>query len=75
MDPLLDSFSNIKEEFADDPAILATIDREIELGRDWIADNLDENPKEETPARLFGDVDSPDYPVGPVRSIFDDIDE
>jgi len=75
MDPLLDSFSNIKEEFADDPTILATIDREIELGRDWIADNLDENPKEETPARLFGDVDSPDYPVGPVRSIFDDIDE
>ncbi len=75
MEPLLESFSSLKKEFADDPTVLAAIDREIELGRKWIAEKLDENPKEERTARRFGDVDSPDHPLGSTRCVFDDIDE
>lgn len=74
MQPLLESLSGLKEEFADDPTILTKIDREIEVARDWIAEKLSENPREDRPARRFGDVNSPDYPVPLTRSIFDDID-
>jgi hypothetical protein len=75
MDLLLESFSGLKAEFADEPAILTKINRQIELARDWIREQMDENPKEVRPARRFGDVDSPDFPVASERSIFDDIDE
>lgn len=75
LEPLLQSLSGLKEEFADDPAILKAIDREIELGRNWIAEEMDKDPEEERPARRFGDVDSPDYLGISTRSIFDDVDE
>lgn len=75
LEPLLQSFSGLKEEFADDPTILKAIDLEIELGRNWIAEEMADNPKQDRPARRFGDVESPDYPAAPARSIFDDIDE
>lgn len=75
MEPLLESFSGLKEEFADDPTILKTIDRQIELARNWIAEKMDENPKEDRPARRFGDVDSPDAPPAQARGVFDDVDE
>jgi hypothetical protein len=75
IEPLLESFSGLKEEFADDPAILKRIDREIELARQWIAEKMNEDPKVDRPARRFGDVDSLDYPVARTRSVFDDIDE
>jgi hypothetical protein len=42
--PLLESFSALKEEFVDDPAILGNIDHEIKLAREWIAE-MDDEPK------------------------------
>jgi hypothetical protein len=50
MKPLLESFSALKEEFVDDPAILGNIDHEIKLAREWIAE-MDDEPKEDRPAR------------------------
>ena len=75
--PLLESFSALKEEFVDDPAILGSIDHEIKLAREWIALNMDDEPEEDRPARTFGDVDSPHNPPAQAQSrgIFDDIDE
>ena len=75
MEPLLESFSGLKEEFADDLAVLGTIDRQIELARDWIAEKMADNPKRDRPALTFGAVDSPDSPPAQTRGIFDDIDE
>ena len=77
IDPLLESFSALKEEFADDPAVTSIIDNEIQLGRAWIAEQTEDDPKEERPARSFGDVESPDNPPVPAqtRGIFDDVDE
>jgi hypothetical protein len=77
MDPLLESFSALKQEFADDPAIIGNIDQEIRLAREWIAEKMDDEPKEHRPARTFGDVDSPDNSPAQAeaRGIFDDIDE
>ena len=53
----------------------STIDQQINLAREWIAEKMNENPKEERPARRFGDVDSPEHPDAPARSVFDDIDD
>jgi hypothetical protein len=77
IEPLLDSFSALKQEFADDPEIIDNIDREITLAREWIAEKTDDDPKEDRPARTYGDVDSPDNPPAQAqtRGIFDDIDE
>lgn len=75
MEPLLESFFAMKHEFAEDTRILSTIDQQINLAREWIAEKMNENPKEERPARRFGDVDSPEHPDAPARSVFDDIDD
>jgi hypothetical protein len=77
IEPLLESFSALKEEFAGDPAIVSRIENEIQLGRAWIAEKTEDDPKEERPARTFGDVESPDNaPVrAQTRGIFDDVDE
>ena len=77
MEPLLESFSALKEEFVDDPAILGNIDHEIKLAREWIAEEMADEPEEDRPTRTFGDVDSPDNPPAQAqaRGIFDDIDE
>ena len=76
MEPLLESLPSLKEEFVDDPVILGNIDHEIKLARERIAE-MDHEPKEDRPARTFGDVDSPDNPPAQAqgRGIFDDIDE
>lgn len=75
IEPLLESFSNLKEEFADDPEILTAIDREIGLARNWVADELEERPSEVRPARRFGEFDSTEHLATSTRSIFDDVDE
>jgi hypothetical protein len=75
MDPLLESFSALKQEFADDPVIVRQIDDEIQSARNWIAEKLDDEPKEDRPARTFGDVDSSDSLPTQRRGIFDDVDE
>jgi hypothetical protein len=65
MERLFESFSALKEEFVDDPAILGTIDHEIKLARECIAE-MDDEPKEDRPAPTFGEVDSPDNPAAEV---------
>lgn len=73
--PLLDSFSALKEEFADEPEIVQAISREIEHGEEWISEKLAEEPKYDRPTRVFGDVDAPDRLAAPLRGLFDDVDE
>lgn len=77
MNPLLESLSALKQEFADDRAIIGNIDQEIKLAREWIAEKMDDDPKEDRPARTFGDVESPDNPLAQAqaRGIVDDVDE
>jgi hypothetical protein len=77
MDPLLESFSALKQEFADDPEIVSKIESEIQLAQAWIAETTEDDPKEDRPTRTFGDVDSPDNPPAQpeARGIFDDVDE
>lgn len=75
MEPLLESFSALKEEFADDHSILSIIDHEIQATQEWVAEKLEDDPKDDRPARTFGDVDPPNQPPTYARSIFDDVDE
>lgn len=75
MGPLLDSFSALKEEFADDAGILNDIAREIEMAEEWIAEKMADGPKQDRPARSFGDVASSDQPPAQGRGVFDDVDE
>src|SRR5689334_12845923 len=47
LDPLLDSLSALKDEFNDDPEVLSAIDREIQLGTEWMCDHAsDEHERE-----------------------------
>jgi hypothetical protein len=75
IDPLLDSFSALIKEFANDAATVSKIDRQIQLAREWSDRLLAEEPEDERPARSFGDVDSQDVPPPEARGIFDDVDE
>jgi hypothetical protein len=72
--PLLDSFSSLKDECADDPALVGLIDRQICLAHEWISDNLKDD-WQERPGRTFGNADAASEPPVRSRSIFDDIDE
>jgi hypothetical protein len=73
--PLLDSFSALKDEFADEPEILAKINREIQCTEQWVSEKMADDPKEDRPPRVFGDVDTPENLPGQLRGIFDDVDE
>jgi hypothetical protein len=75
MEPLLDSFSALKKEFADDPYILSSIAREVERAQEWISENMPDDADKERPARAFGDVNTPEQPPAQLRGIFDDVDE
>jgi hypothetical protein len=75
MQPLLDSFTALKDEFVEDPVILESIEREIERMREWIAEQIADDPKEDRSARVFGDVDASDQMPVSLRGIFDDVDE
>jgi hypothetical protein len=77
MEPLLESFSGLKKEFTDDPAILSKIDQEVQLTQEWIAEKMADDPKEDRPSRSFGEVDTPAPAPPPAqdRGIFDDVDE
>jgi hypothetical protein len=75
IDPLLESFSALKKEFADNAAIVSKIDVEIQLAREWSDQLLADEPEDKRPARSFGDVDSQDTPPPQARGIFDDVDE
>jgi hypothetical protein len=75
LEPLLDWFSTLREKCADDSNLVALIDREISLGRDWIAESLADDPRNERPGRTFGDVEVMTELPLTARSIFDDVDE
>jgi hypothetical protein len=75
LEPLLDSFSALKEEFAEDPEIVSSIEREIEQAKEWIAEKTTDDPKEDRPPRVFGDVEASDHLPVQQRGIFDDVDE
>jgi hypothetical protein len=75
MQPLIDLFSALKQEFAQEPAILCKIDTEAQSIEQWIAEEIDNEPKTDRPARTFGDVDAPEPLLARARSIFDDVDQ
>jgi hypothetical protein len=74
MQALLDSFSALKQEFADEPEVLGDIEREIAQVHLWISEHMANDSKKDRPARSFGDVDASDRPPGQSRGIFDDVD-
>ena len=75
MQPLIGSFSALKQEFADEPDILVKIDQEIQSIRQWVAEEEKNEPKTDRPARTFGDVDTPDLLPAQARGVFDDVDQ
>jgi hypothetical protein len=75
MQPLIGSFSALKQEFADEPDILVKIDQEIQSIRQWVAEEEENEPKTDRPARTFGDVDTPDLLPMQARGVFDDVDQ
>lgn len=74
MEPLLESFGSLKEECADDPNLVSAIEREIRMTREWVAQKLADEPKQEHPARTFGDVETRGDLPATTRNIFDDVD-
>jgi hypothetical protein len=75
MQPLLDSFSALKKEFADEPEILRAIDQQIELGKEWMYDHMSDDSERWSSARSYGNVSSQVHKSFQGRGIFDDIDE
>ena len=75
LQPLLDSFASLKEEFAGDPVIVSKIDSEIQRGQEWISSHIDDDGRGERPTRAFGDVEASGQAPAQVRGIFDDVDE
>jgi energy-coupling factor transporter ATP-binding protein EcfA2 len=75
MQPLIGSFSALKQEFADEPDILVKIDQEIQSIRQWVAEKEENEPKTDRPARTFGDVETLDLLPVQARGVFDDVDQ
>lgn len=75
LDPLLDSFSALKKEFADDSVAISQIDRQIKLGRKWCEQLLADEPDNERPERSLEEIEPQDTPPLQARGIFDDVDE
>lgn len=75
MQPLIDSFSALKQEFVHEPAILTNIDEEIQSIEQWITDESENEPKTDRPTRTFGDINTPEPPPVLTRGIFDDVDQ
>ena len=75
MQPLIDSFSALNQEFADEPEILGKIHKEIQFIEQWVAEKIENESKTDRPARTFGDVDNPEPLPVQGRGIFDDVDQ
>jgi hypothetical protein len=75
MQPLIDSFSALKQEFAGEPTILSNIDKQIQSIEQWIAEILENEPKKDRTERIFGDVDMPEPLPARTRGVFDDVDQ
>lgn len=72
MQDLLDTFNTLKKKFTDDKDVVLTIDREIDVVNDWIAET--EPPEPKISPRTLGNVNVTEEKHGS-RSIFDDIDD
>lgn len=75
LQPLLDSFSALREQFKNEPEILNAVDREIRLGQEWVYDHMSDDYGRRSHDHSFGDVRPQIYKTQGGRDIFDDIDE
>lgn len=75
MQPLIDSFSALKQEFAQEPAILSNIAEEMQSIEQWIAEEIENEPEKARPVRSFGDINTPEPLPVQTRGLFDDVDE
>lgn len=75
MQPLLDSLSALKDEFNNDPEVLNAIDREIQLGTEWMYDHASDEHGRDSELHSLGNVRSQVTKTQISRGIFDDIDE
>jgi hypothetical protein len=71
MQPLLDGLDALKERFGDDDSAVKTIERQISLTNEWIAEHQPDEP-ERSPHKL--EEVEPQEKAQSSRSIFDDID-
>jgi len=75
MQPLLESYESLKEQFSNDPEAVRSIDRQIGSVNEWIAEKMSEHePRRDREPRVFGEVVSPDPLSVGTRNIFDDVD-
>ncbi len=73
MQPLIDSFSALKKEFADEPEIIIEIDQQIEFAEQWTVEHSsDDSIRDRRKLTLGGE--SSELPPSATRGIFDDID-
>jgi hypothetical protein len=75
MQPLIDSFLSLKQEFAQEPAIFSIVDEEIQSIEQWIAEEIEKEPEKNRPVRTFGDIKTPEPTQVQTRGIFDDVDD
>jgi hypothetical protein len=73
MQPLIDSFSALKKDFADEPEIINEIDQQIQFAEEWVAEHSSENHRPDRPRLTLGEQAS-GLPSRTVRGIFDDVD-
>lgn len=73
MQPLIDSLSALKSEFADEPEIANEIDQQIQHAEEWIAEHSSDDGRPDRRNLTLGH-ESPGLSSSNVRGIFDDID-
>jgi hypothetical protein len=75
LEQLLSPMAEIKTLFANDSAIITTVEKEVALGQKWIEVHHKVDENDELPYRAFGDVETETGLMSSGRNIFDDIDE
>jgi hypothetical protein len=76
MQPLLESYKSLKQQFSSEPALARMIQQEIDSVNEWIAEKMAErDPPRERESRVFGEMDASEPLLPGTRSIFDDIDD
>jgi hypothetical protein len=73
MQPLIDSFSALKNEFADEPEIVNEIDQQIQFAEQWIAEHSSDDSIGDRQKLTLGE-DTSEFQPSAIRGIFDDID-
>jgi hypothetical protein len=73
MQPLVDSLSALKSEFADEPEIINEINQQVEFAEQWIAEHSSDDSTRDRRKLTLGEETSGLQP-SMLRGIFDDID-